>query len=1061
MIHLVSIKSKIRRLKMMSRLSLAALVVSISTLLSFSFPTHALEETVSATLFDKMEYRFIGPYRGGRSVAVAGVEGKPQLYYMGTAGGGVWKTTNAGLSWKPISDEHFAVGSIGAIAVAPSDNNVIYVGTGEGPIRGVTTSHGKGIYKSSDAGETWELVGLENRGQIPKIRIHPTNPDIAWAAMQGNIWSPNEERGIFKTTDGGKSWQHVLKVNGDTGAADLALDPSNPRVLYASMWHHGRTPWFIKSGGEGGGIYKSTDSGETWEQLEKGLPALIGKVGIDVSPSNPKRLYAIIEADEGGLYRSDDAGATWTLMNDDNILKARAWYYNHIKVDPNDDNTLYVMNVQLHKSIDGGKTFEIKSLPHGDTHDMWINPEDSLNMINANDGGATITFDGGESWSSIYNQPTAQFYRVTTDNLKPYYVYGGQQDNTTMATPSATFDSGIGIEEQFDVGGGESAHIAFNADDPTLIYATTINGTLTEFDRSSGLTRPIMPYPEYVFGRNARDQKYRTNWNAPVLVSKHNPDTVYYGTQMILKTTDRGVNWQEISPDLTRNEADKQGLNGGPITNEQAGAEYYNTVFYIAESPVNAGELWVGADDGKLHITKDEGKNWADITPHKKEAQVNAIELSPHAEGKAYVAVTGYKLNDYRPYIYKTSNYGKRWTRIDKGLPEDAFVRVVREDSQQEGMLFAGTESGMFISFDDGKNWQKLSLNLPPVAITDLKVKGDDLVVATQGRGFWILDDIAPLREANNTLVDEVLFQFSPIDGMRLLSGGSISGQLEADNPARGVTFRYFLNETLDEDETLRIDIFDANNQLVRALSSSTSAFEKCAKGNEDIRSPLKFKHPSTDAGFNTFEWDLRRQPLNCIDNVKLFGGWNGARVMPGEYKATITIGDVSQTRSFKVLPDPRENSEPTELQKVEQSIQASEKVLNDLFAHLQKARDVREQLKHVASINVMLAKDVSASIDSIVSEIDEWESLVIQPKHQTFEDDINWPNMLDRQVRFLMDNFDRTGAPAQAGALKRLDDLEAKWRQYKLQLQTLFNEQVAPLNERLSKQGAYDLESL
>ena len=1046
---------------MKSLRSLAALVVSISTVLSFSFPTHALDETVSAELFDNMEYRFIGPYRGGRSVAVAGVDGKPQLYYMGTAGGGVWKTTNAGMSWKPISDEHFAVGSIGAIAVAPSDNNVIYVGTGEGPIRGVTTSHGKGVYKSSDAGETWELVGLENRGQIPKIRIHPTNPDVAWAAVQGNIWSANEQRGVFKTTDGGKTWQHVLKVNGDTGAADLALDPSNPRVLYASMWHHGRTPWFIKSGGEGGGIYKSTDSGETWEQLEKGLPALIGKVGIDVSPSNPKRLYAIIEADEGGLYRSDDAGASWTLLNDDNILKARAWYYNHIKVDPNDDNTLYVMNVQLHKSIDGGKTFEIKSLPHGDTHDMWINPENSLNMINANDGGATITFDGGESWSSIYNQPTAQFYRVTTDNLKPYYVYGGQQDNTTMATPSSTFDSGIGIEEQFAVGGGESAHIAFNADDPTLIYATTINGTLTEFDRSSGLTRPIMPYPEYVFGRNAKDQKYRTNWNAPVLVSQHNPDTVYYGTQMILKTTDRGVNWQEISPDLTRNDAEKQGLNGGPITNEQAGAEYYNTVFYIAESPVNAGELWVGADDGKLHLTKDEGKNWTDITPHKKEAQVNAIELSPHAEGKAYVAVTGYKLNDYSPYIYKTTNYGKRWTRIDKGLPEDAFVRVVREDSQQEGMLFAGTESGMFISFDDGKNWQKLSLNLPPVAITDLKVKGDDLVVATQGRGFWILDDIAPLREANNTLVDEALFQFSPVDGIRLLAGGNISGQLEAENPARGATFRYFLNEALDEDETLRIDIFDTNNQLVRALSSSASAFEKCAKGNEDIRSPLKFTHPPTDAGFNAFEWDLRRQPLNCIDNVKLFGGWNGARVMPGEYKATITVGEVSQTRPFNVLPDPRENAQPAELQKVEQSIQASEDVLNELFAHLQKARDVRDRLKHVAASNVMLANDVSTSIESIVSEIDEWESLVIQPKHQTFEDDINWPNMLDRQVRFLMDNFDRTGAPAQAGALKRLDDLETKWQQYKVKLQTLFNERIAPLNEKLSKQGVYDLESL
>lgn len=1046
---------------MILRRTLAAIVVSVSTLLSFSFPTYGLEDTIDAVLFDKMEYRFVGPYRGGRSVAVSGVKGNPQLYYMGAAGGGVWKTENAGISWKPLSDKHFAVGSIGSIAVAPSDPNVIYVGTGEGPIRGVTTSHGKGIYKSTDAGETWKLVGLDNRGQIPKIRIHPSNPDVAWAAVQGNIWAPNEQRGIFKTTDGGKNWQHVLKVNADTGAADLAIDPSNPRILYASMWHHGRTPWFVKSGGDGGGIYKSIDGGETWEQLEKGLPTLIGKVGIDVSPSNPKRLYAIVEADEGGLYRSDDAGATWKLMNGDNILKARAWYYNHIKVDPNDENTLYVMNVQLHKSIDGGKTFEIKSLPHGDTHDMWINPENSLNMINANDGGATVTFDGGASWSSIYNQPTAQFYRVTTDNLEPYHIYGGQQDNTTMATPSATWDSGIGIDEQFAVGGGESAHIAFNPNDPALIYATTINGTLTEFDRESGLTRPIMPYPEYVFGRNARDQKYRTNWNAPVLVSKHDPDTVYYGTQMILKTTDRGVNWQEISPDLTRNDAEKQGLNGGPITNEQAGAEYYNTVFYIAESPTNAGELWAGADDGKLHLTKDEGKNWVDITPHKKEAQVNAIELSPHAEGKAYVAVTGYKLNDYSPYIYKTTNYGKRWTRIDKGLPEDAFVRVVREDTQQEGMLFAGTESGMFISFDDGKNWQKLSLNLPPVAITDLKVKGDDLVVATQGRGFYVLDDISPLREVNESLVDEKLFQFSPVDGVRLLSGGNMSGQPEAKNPPRGASFRYYLGAELEEDDELRIDIFNADNELVRSLSSKPSAFESCAKGNEDIRSPVKFNHPSTNKGYNTFEWNLRRAPLNCIDNVKLFGGWNGARVMPGEYKAKISLGDIAQTRSFKVLPDPRENTNAQQLKVVEQSIKASETILNELFTHLQKARNVREKLNDVTHSNVMLSAEMSESIDRIVSEIDEWESLVIQPKHQTFEDDINWPNMLDRQVRFLMDNFDRTGAPAQVGALKRLEDLEAKWLQYKLQLQTLFEERITPLNKKLSEQGAYDLERL
>lgn len=1040
---------------------LAACAAVVGAVFCATSPVSALEETIDADLFENMKYRFIGPYRGGRSVAVAGVPGNPTLYYMGTAGGGVWQTTNAGLSWKAISDKDFSVGSIGSIAVAPSDPNVIYVGTGEGPIRGVTTSHGKGIYKSTDAGKSWSLIGLDNRGQIPKIRIHPTNPDIVWAAVQGNIWAPNEERGVYKSVDGGKTWRHVLKVNADTGAADLTIDPSNPRIMYASMWHHGRTPWFIKSGGEGGGIYKSTDSGETWDKLEGGLPSLIGKVGVDVSPANPDRIYAIVEAEEGGLYRSDNAGKSWKQLNGDNILKARAWYYNHIKADPNDENTVYVMNVQLHKSIDGGMTFERRSLPHGDTHDMWINPENSLNMINANDGGATVTFDGGKSWSSIYNQPTAQFYRVVTDNLTPYNVYGGQQDNTTLAIPSATYDSGIGFEEQFAVGGGESAHIAFNADNPELIYATTINATLTEYTRSTGVVRPIMPYPEYVFGRNAKDQKYRTNWNAPVLVSKHDPETVYYGTQMVLKTTDRGVNWQEISPDLTRNDPEKQGLNGGPITNEQAGAEYYNTIFYLAESPQNKGELWVGADDGKLHITRDEGNNWLDVTPHKKEAQINAIDLSPHKAGKAYVAVTGYKLNDYKPYIYKTDNYGKRWKRIDKGLPEEAFVRVVREDTERQGMLFAGTESGMFISFDDGKNWQEFELNLPPVAITDMQVKGDDLIIATQGRGFWILDDITPLREVSESLADEALFHYSPVDGVRLLGGGGGSGMPQAKNPARGATFRYYLKEALEEDDTLTIDIFDTSGNIVRSLSSKPSEFEKCAKGNEDPRSPVKFKHPTTKAGYNEFVWDLRRSPLNCIDNVKLFGGWNGARVMPGKYKATLTAGGKSQSREFDVLPDPREINDEDQLRIVEQSIQASENMLNDLFSHLQKARNVRGRLQDVRSSNALLANDVSASIDRIVNAIDGWESLVIQPKHQTFEDDINWPNMLDRQIRFLMDNFDRTGAPAQAGALERLNDLEQTWKQYKSELETLFSEDVSPLNNQLNQQGLNELEKL
>lgn len=1031
-------------------------------MLSISAPAFALDDVVSPSLLENMKYRFVGPFRGGRSAAVTGVEGKPNLYYMGTAGGGVWKTENAGISWSPISDKDFAVGSIGSIAVAPSDPQVIYVGTGEGPIRGVTTSHGKGVYKSTDGGESWTLAGLDTRGQIPKIRVHPTDPNTLWAAVQGNIWAPNEERGVFKSVDGGNTWQQVLKVNDNTGAADLVLDPTNPRILYAAMWHHGRTPWYVKSGGEGGGIYKSTDAGKTWEKLTKGLPDLVGKIGIDISASNPKRLYAIVEAQDGGLYRSDNAGKNWRKLNDRNILKARAWYYNHIKVDPSDENTVYVMNVQLHKSIDGGKTFEIRRLPHGDTHDLWINPNNSNNMINANDGGATVTFDGGKSWSSIYNQPTAQFYRVIADNLAPYNIYGGQQDNSTLATPSRTLDGGIGYENQFAVGGGESAHIAFDKNNPTLIYATTINATLTEYNRETGLTRPIMPYPEYVFGRDAKDQKYRTNWNAPVLVSQHDPKIVYYGTQKLLKTSDRGVNWQEISPDLTRNDPAKQGLNGGPITNEQAGAEYYNTLFYLAESKHKAGEIWAGADDGTLSVTLDEGATWRTITPHKKgEALINAIELSPHVQGAAYVAVAGYKLNDFSPYIYKTTNHGKRWKRIDKGLPKDTFVRVVREDPAKVGLLFAGTESGMFVSFNGGVKWQSLTLNLPPVPITDIKIKDNDLIVATQGRGFYILDNIQPLREANEALHNHDVYVFEPVDGSRTRRGGMGSDIPQAKNPPTGVLLRYYLKDDLSEDTPIELTIFTQAGEVVRTLSSQPSAFEACAKGNQDERSPVKFSHPSTKKGYHQWEWDLRREPLNCIENVRLFGGWKGARVMPGNYRVEFSVGDYRQTHDFNVLPDPREEADPASLEQVEQSINASANLLNEIMAYLQKARNVRAQLTQILSKTTHLDASVKDAVSTLLTEIELWENLVVQPKHQTFEDDINWPNMLDRQVRFLMDNFDRTGAPVQSGAKQRLNDLSAMWQEYKQQLDQLFVSQVEPLNQAFNQSGVRHLDSL
>ncbi|MEE8308602.1 MAG: glycosyl hydrolase, partial [Gammaproteobacteria bacterium] len=575
-----------------------------------AFGTALGRDAVPDTVIDGLEWRMIGPYRGGRVTTVTGVEGKPNLYYMGATGGGVWKTENAGATWENLSDDDFDVGTIGAVAIAPSDHNVLYVGTGESPIRGVTTSHGNGVYKSTDAGKTWEHVGLRKAGQISRIEIDPGNADVAFVAVQGDIWGPSKERGIFRTTDGGKSWQHVLEVNEDTGASDLSMDPTNPRILYAAMWHHGRKPWFIKSGGEGGGIYKSTDGGDNWEKLGGGLPDLVGKIGVDVSASNPQRVYAIIESEpeQGGLYRSDDAGESWELIDGHRVLHTRAWYYNHITADPVDEDTVWILNVPLMKSVDGGKSWEKINGPHGDHHDLWINPANNRNIINGNDGGATVTFDGGETWSSIVNQPTAQFYRVSTDNQFPYRIYGGQQDNTTVAIASQSFQGGIGRDDFYAVGGGESAHIAFDPDDPRLIYATTINGTLTEYDAETQIRRSIIPFPEMVYGKDSKDLKYRANWNAPVAMSPHDSKVVYFGTQILLKSEDRGSTWEEISPDLTRNDVSKQGRNGGPLTPENVGAEFYNTIFYVVESPTEQGTIWVGSDDGLVHLTTNGGE---------------------------------------------------------------------------------------------------------------------------------------------------------------------------------------------------------------------------------------------------------------------------------------------------------------------------------------------------------------------------------------------------------------------------------------------------------------------
>ena len=983
------------------------------------------------TLPNQLELREIGPWRGGRVTTVSGVPGDPMRYYMGAAGGGVWRTINGGASWENLSDGHFRVGTIGAIAVAPSDPKVLWVGTGEAPIRGVTTSHGDGVWRSVDEGASWTHLGLKDAGQISRIKVHPQDPDTAWIAVQGQIWGPSEQRGVFKTTDGGASWEHVLKVNASTGAADLAMDPNNPDHLYAALWHHGRTPWFILSGGEGGGIYKSTDGGSSWRQVTAGLPALVGKIGLDLAASMPSRLYAIVEAELGlgGLYVSDDFGEQWRLVNGRRVLHSRPWYYNHITVDPTDADTVWVQNVPLMKSTDGGVSFERVSTPHVDHHDHWINPDNPLNMISGNDGGGTITYDGGETWSSQLNQPTAQFYRVIADRQQPFRIYGGQQDNTTLSIASASATGGIGADDAYDVGGGESAHIAFDPDQPTRVYATTINNTLTEYDHSNNHQRSIVPYPEHVYGMNSRDLKYRANWNAPVLVSAHDPSVIYYGTQLLLKSTDRGRNWREISPDLTRNEPEKQGLNGGPITPENVGAEFYNTLFYLAESPQSAGTIWAGADDGLIHLTRDDGDSWSAITPAEApEGQVNAIELSPHRDGKAYYALTRYKLNDFRPYIYRTGDFGQSWQRIDGGLPDDSFVRVVREDPRQEGVLYAGTEQGLWLSWNEGKDWQAWQMNLPPVPITDLTVADDSLVIATQGRGFWILDDLALLRQMQQPLADKPLHLFQPQDAQLGLEW-SDAGDFEGSNPPADLVLSYSIG-----DETalpIVIEILDSAGQTLRRYGSEEGDFERCRLANMDLRSPFTIDYPGTDKGLHQWHWDLRRAPLKCIDNARIYVGHSGAFLPPGDYQARITRGAESASVGFTLRGDPRQAASAAQWQDWESEIVELTRLFNDITGAIESVRADHDELEQL-----LMARRVPASEGAdALAALKNWERSVTQLNFDTYEDEDSWPTLIDGQVATLLSAVSSAGAPVAPGAKERQQDLSKAWAGHRSEL--------------------------
>ena len=999
-------------------------------------------------LIDGLEYRLIGPWRGGRVTAVHGVPGNEQHYYMGATGGGVWKTTNAGQTWTNISDDQIPVGTIGAIAVSASDPNVVYVGTGEAPIRGVTTSQGEGIWKSTDAGRTFAFIGLPKAGQIAKIQVHPTNPDLVYVAAQGQIWAPNPERGVYRSQDGGQNWELVLEVNPDTGATDVTMDPTNPRILYASMWHHGRKPWFIKSGGEGGGIYKSIDGGDSWEKLGGGLPELIGKSGIAVSADNPARVYAMIEAGpgQGGVWRSENYGESWKLINGHRAFWSRAWYYIHIAADPTDADTVWAMNTRLYRSVNGGEDWEQVSAPHGDHHDMWLNPQDANNIINGNDGGANVTFDGGKTWSSISNQPTAQFYRIITDNQDPYRLYGGQQDNSTVSIASYAWDGGIGVDDYYAVGGGESAHIAFDPDDPTLVYATTINGTLTEYNHANKKTRSIIPYPELVYGMDSKDLKYRANWNPPVVTSPHDRSTIYYGTQFLLKSTDRGLSWEEVSPDLTRNNPDHMGRNGGPLTPENVGAEFYHTIFAIEESTNEEGTIWVGADDGLVHITRDAGENWTDISPpHRGEAMINAIDLSPHAEGTAYLAVTGYKLNDFKPYIYKTTTHGDKWQRIDRGLPDGAFVRVVREDPLVQGLLYAGTEKGLFVSFNDGGDWQSLQLNLPIVPVTDLRAREDGLAVATQGRAFWVLDDLWALRQASSAHADKALHLYTP-PTWAMNKPWSRPDDFEGANPSPNVPLYYFIRDEVDEELELTIEILAADGVVVRTMRSVESGQERCEKSNEEPRQPIKHEYVPVKQGFNRWGWNLKSEDVPCIENYLLHQGFNGPSVGPGEYTARLTLGALTTQASFTVTKDPRSFASDEELADWVQTLADVKAMLAQALRTLDDARRARTQ---IARLMAEHDEDALRRLgESAIAGIDAWEEKITQLKHETYEDEDAWATMFDGQVRYLMDTIDRSGAPVTDGMRIRQRDLADQWVELKAELDGITREFIEPINQ-------------
>ncbi|MEH6536769.1 MAG: glycosyl hydrolase [Psychroserpens sp.] len=1000
--------------------------------------------TVEDSLFHGLKWRNIGPFRGGRSVASTGVIGQPQIYYMGSTGGGVWKTTDAGITWKNISDGFLKTGSVGAIAVSESDTNIIVVGMGEHAARGVMTSMGDGVYKSMDAGKTWTHLGLEKSRHISDVIIHPTNPDIIYITAQGAQYASSKERGIYKTSDGGKTWKNILYIDTITGASSLSMDMNNPRILYASMWQHQRYPWYMESGGEKSGLYKSIDGGDTWEQLKDGLPEDFGKSGISVSRANSERVFAVIEAEgkKGGVYRSDDAGKSWKQINGNRVNIARSWYYMELFADPQNENIVYVLNAPVMKSIDGGKSFSNVPVPHGDNHHLWINPNDNNNLINSNDGGANVSFNAGKSWSTQRNQPTSQFYRVITDNLVPYHVYGGQQDNSAIAIASRTNDAGIDWKDWHSVAGGESAFIAFDPNSPETVYGGTYQGNISKWTKSSREQKSIKEYPELGLSIAPKDSKYRYNWNAPIISSPHDRNTIYHGGNVVFKTTDGGINWTTVSPDLTKNEKDKHGSGGGPYTNEAAGGENYNTLTTLVESQHEKGVLYAGSDDGLVHITKNGGQTWQNITPKGlADGIVNSIDISEHNPATAYIVVMRYKSMDLNSHIFKTTDYGQTWTKIVNGLDDpNGFTRVVRADKKRKGLLYAGTETGLYLSLDDGLHWQAFKLNLPVVAINDLIIQDNDLVAATSGRGFWILSDLGALQSMSSDQKELNIFQPKPT---YRIFGGTSKATGQGLNPKTGVTFDYYLDRDADTLD-LKLEVLQ-DSKVIRTYTNKKPKDFALWPGGPSAPQVLPSKK-----GYNRFTWDFNREALPSINKVFVFGGHSGSSVAPGIYTLRLTLENSSSKTEVTILPNPSVKSTPQDFGEQQELLVTIENTVREIHESVNQMRSAKKQLNNYASLleDNENAKPLLDKGGKLIERINIWEENLIQAKQKTFQDVINFNNMFNSQLMQLLGYIDQADPKVTKGAKERFDDLMKDWQVYKNERDAIITTEMSAYNK-------------